>query len=107
MTPYIKQQLIKLCDNPPWFDDMLNILDNNPEEPNRAIRNYLSHVQLNGLLENTKIVQISINGDEPKLGFYFEIPKDPNMYLILGILDEDEFPHTVLLGKPKFNPQLN
>lgn len=108
MTPYIKQQLIKLCDNPQWFADMLNILDNNPEEPNRAICNYLSHVQLNGLLENTKIVQISINEDEPKLlGFYFEIPKDPNMYLIFGILDEDEFPHTVLLGKPKFNPQLN
>lgn len=54
MTPYIKQQLIKLCDNPQWFDDMLNILDCYPEEPNRAIRNYLSHVQLNGLLENTK-----------------------------------------------------
>lgn len=49
----------------------------------------------------------SFNGDEPKPGFYFEIPKDPNMYLILGILDEDELPHTVLLGKPKFNPQLN
>lgn len=37
MTPYIKQQLIKLCDNPQWFDDMLNILDCYPEEPNRAI----------------------------------------------------------------------
>ena len=106
MTPYIKQQLIKLCDNPQWFDDMLNILVCYPEEPNRA-RNYLSHVQLNGLLENTKIVHVSFNGDEPKPGFYSEIPKDPNMYLILGILDEDELPHTVLLGKPKFNPQLN
>lgn len=107
MTPYIKQQLIKLCDNPQWFDDMLTIWNNNPEEPHTAIRNYLSHVQLNGLLENTKIVQVLIDVDEPKLGFYFEIPKDPNMYLILGILDEDELPHTVLLGKPKFNPQLN
>lgn len=107
MTPYIKQQLIKLCDNPKWFEDMLEIWDNNPEEPHAAIRNYLSHVQLNGLLENTKIVHVSFNGDEPKPGFYFEIPKDPNMYLILGILDEDEFPHIVLLGKPKFNPQLN
>ena len=93
MTPYIKNQLIKLCDH--------------PEEPHTAIRNYLSHVQLNGLLENTKIVHVSFNGDEPKPGFYFEIPKDPNVYLILGILDEDELPHTVLLSKPKFNPQLN
>lgn len=107
MTPYIKNQLIKLCDHPEWFNDMLTIWDNNPEEPHTAIRNYLSHVQLNGLLENTKIVHVSFNGDEPKPGFYFEIPKDPNVYLILGILDEDELSHTVLLGKPKFNPQLN
>ena len=86
---------------------MLTIWDNNPEESHTAIRNYLSHVQLNGLLENTKIIQVSFNGVHSHPGFYFEIPKDPNMYLILGILDEDELPHTVLLGKPKFNPQLN
>lgn len=23
MTPYIQQQLKKLCDNPNWYDDML------------------------------------------------------------------------------------
>lgn len=91
MTPYIQQQLKKLCDNPNWYDDMLISLDNNPEEPHTAIRNYLSHVQLNGLLENTEIVQVSFNGDEPKPGFYFEIPKDPNMYLILGILNEEAY----------------
>lgn len=62
MTPYIKNQLIKLCDHPEWFNDMLTIWDNNPEEPHTAIRNYLSHVQLNGLLENTKIVHVSFNG---------------------------------------------
>lgn len=107
MTPYIKNQLIKLCDHPEWFDDILNIWDSHPEESPTAIRNYLSHVQLNGLLENTKIVHVSFNGDESIPGFYFEIPKDPNMYLILGILDENELPHIVLLGKPKFNPQLN
>lgn len=107
MTPYIKNQLIKLCDHPEWFNDMLTILVNNPEEPHMAIRNYLSHVQLNGLLENTKIVPVLFDGDEPKPGFYFEIPKDPNVYLILGIMDGDELSHTVLLGKPKFNPQLN
>lgn len=107
MTEYIKNQLIKLCEHPEWFNDMLISLDNNPEEPHMAIRNYLSHVQLNGLLENTEIVHVSFKGDEPKLGFYFEIPKDPNMYLILGIPDEDERPRTVLLGKLKFNPQLN
>lgn len=107
MTPYIQQQLKKLCDNPNWYDDMLISWDKNPRNQREAIYNYLSHVQLNGLLENTKIVHVSFNGDEPKPGFYFEIPKDPNMYLILGILDEDERPRTVLLGKPKFNPQLN
>ena len=109
MTEYIKNQLIKLCAMRPsrMVYDMLISLDNNPEEPHTAIRNYLSHVQLNGLLENTEIVHVSFNGDEPKPGFYFEIPKDPNMYLILGILDEDERPRTVLLDKPKFNLQLN
>lgn len=98
MIPYIKNQLIKLCNHLEWFNDMLISLDNNPEEPHTAIRNYLSHVQLNGLLENTEIVHVSFNGDEPKPGFYFEIPKDPNMYLILGILDEDERPRTVPLA---------
>lgn len=107
MTPYIQQQLKKLCDNPNWYDDMLISWDKNPRNQREAIYNYLSHVQLNGLLENTKIVHVSFNGDEPKPGFYFEIPKDPNVYLILGILDEDGLPRTVLLGKPKFNPQLN
>jgi hypothetical protein len=48
MTPYIKNQLIKLCDHPEWFNYMLTIWDNNPEEPHTAIRNYLSHVQLDG-----------------------------------------------------------
>lgn len=107
MTPYIQQQLKKLCDNPNWYDDMLISWDKNPRNQREAIYNYPSHVQLNGLLENTEIAHVSFNGDEPKPGFYFEIPKDPNMYLILGILDEDERPRTVLLGKPKFNPQLN
>lgn len=107
MTKYIKNQLIKLCNHPEWFNDMLISLDNNPEEPHTAIRNYLSHVQLNGLLENTEIVHISFNGDEPKPGFYFEIPRDTNRYLILGILDKAGYPHCCLLGKPKFNPQLN
>lgn len=107
MTPYIKNQLIKLCNHPEWFNDMLTIWDNNPEESHTAIHNYLSHVQLNGLLENTQIVHVLFDWDEPKPGFYFEIPKDPNVYLIIGVLDKDELPHTVLLGKPKFNPQPN
>ncbi len=108
MTPYIKNQLIKLCDHPEWFNDMLTIWDNNPEEPHTAIRNYLSHVQLNGLLENTQIIFTFIDGDM-KPAFYFEIPRDTNQYLILGILDEAGYPHCCLLCQPKqmFNPQLN
>lgn len=67
-----------------------------------------SHVQLNGLLENTQIVFTFIDGDM-KPAFYFEIPRDINRYLILGILDEAGYSHCCLLVQPKqmFNPQLN
>lgn len=41
MTEYIKNQLIKLCNHPEWFNDMLISLDNNPEEPHTAIRNFI------------------------------------------------------------------
>lgn len=50
---YIKNQLIKLCDNPEWFNDMLNTWDFKPERESQAIKEYLSHVLLNGKLENT------------------------------------------------------
>ena len=108
MTEYIKNRLIKLCNHPEWFNDMLISLDNNPEEPHTAIRNYLSHVQLNGLLENTQIVFTFIDGDM-KPAFYFEIPRDTNRYLILVVLDDVGCPHCCLLCQPKqmFNPQLN
>lgn len=92
MTPYIQQQLKKLCDNPNWYDDMLISWDKNPRNQREAIYNYLSHVQLNGLLENTQIVFTFIDGDM-KPAFYFEIPRDTNRYLILGILDEAGYSH--------------
>lgn len=109
MTPYIQQQLKKLCDNPNWYDDMLISWDKNPRNQREAIYNYLSHVQLNGLLENTQIVFTFIDGDM-KPAFYFEIPRDTNRYLILGILDEAGYSHCCLLvvqPKQVFNPQLN
>ena len=62
MTPYIQQQLKKLCDNPNWYDDMLILWDKNSRNQREAIYNYLSHVQLNGLLENTQIVFTFIDG---------------------------------------------
>lgn len=34
MTPYIQQQLKKLCDNPNWYDDMLISWDKNPNRYN-------------------------------------------------------------------------
>lgn len=37
MTEYIKNQLIKLCDNPEWFNDMLNTWDFKPERESQAI----------------------------------------------------------------------
>lgn len=67
MTPYIQQQLKKLCDNPNWYDDMLISWDKNPRNQREAIYNYLSHVQLNGLLENTQIVFTFIDGDRTML----------------------------------------
>lgn len=87
MTPYIQQQLKKLCDNPNWYDDMLISWDKNPRNQREAIYNYLSHVQLNGLLENTQIVFTFIDG-YMKPAFYFEIPRDTNRYLILGFTEE-------------------
>ena len=62
MTEYIKNQLIKLCDNPEWFNDMLNTWDFKPERESQAIKEYLSHVLLNGKLENTHIERIEMGG---------------------------------------------
>lgn len=41
---------------------MLISWDKNPRNQREAIYNYLSHVQLNGLLENTQIVFTFIDG---------------------------------------------
>lgn len=88
MTPYIQQQLKKLCDNPNWYDDMLISWDKNPRNQREAIYNYLSHVQLNGLLENTQIVFTFIDG-YMKPAFYFEIPRDTNRYNITTMKKKD------------------
>lgn len=74
MTEYIKNQLIKLCDNPEWFNDMLNTWDFKPERESQAIKEYLSHVLLNGKLENTRIERIEMGGrmarQSTSRGFY-------------------------------------
>lgn len=42
MTEYIKNSLIKLCDNPEWFNDMLNTWDFKPERESQEInKNHL------------------------------------------------------------------
>lgn len=38
MTPYIQQQLKKLCDNPNWYDDMLISTEGFCEEMNVVYR---------------------------------------------------------------------
>ena len=81
MTEYIKNPLIKLCDNPEWFNDMLNTWDFKPERESQAIKEYLSHVLLNGKLENT---HIELQGRMVS-AFIFDIPKDP-LYLRLCYL---------------------
>lgn len=85
MTEYIKNQLIKLCDNPEWFNDMLNTWDFKPERESQAIKEYLSHVLLNGKLENTHIERIELQGRMVS-AFIFDIPKDPlYFYVIVGV----------------------
>lgn len=83
MTEYIKNQLIKLCDNPEWFNDMLNTWDFKPERESQAIKEYLSHVLLNGKLENTHIERIEMGGRMVS-AFIFDIPKDP-LYPVIEI----------------------
>ena len=109
MTEYIKNQLIKLCDNPEWFNDMLNTGDFKPERESQAIKEYLSHVLLNGKLENTHITRIEFQGRMVSV-FMFDIPGDPvYFYIIAGVLDQEHNLTWVLLRhhKPTFNPQLN
>ena len=46
MTEYIKNQLIKLCDNPEWFNDMLNTWDFKPERESQdkvPLEDYLAN----------------------------------------------------------------
>lgn len=40
MTEFIRTQLIKLCDNPEWFNDMMNTWDFKPERESQAIKEY-------------------------------------------------------------------
>jgi hypothetical protein len=61
MTPYIQQQLKKLCDNPNWYDDMLISWDKNPRNQREAIyhiiRIILSVGTILTLIRNEKIYQ--------------------------------------------------
>ena len=101
MTEYIKNQLIKLCDNPEWFNDMLNTWDFKPEKESQAIKEYLSHVLLNGKLENTHIERIELQGRMVS-AFIFDIPKDPlYFYVIVGVLDQNHNLTCVLLRNMK------
>lgn len=84
MTEYIKNQLIKLGDNPEWFNDMLNTWDFKPERESQAIKEYLSHVLLNGKLENTHIERIELQGRMVS-AFIFDIPKDPLYFYVIEI----------------------
>lgn len=111
MTEYIKNQLIKLCDNPEWFNDMLNTWD----FPRKRIPSYqriFTHVLLNGKLENTHIERIELQGRMVS-AFIFDIPKDSlYFYVIVGVLDQNHNLTCVLLRNIKptqsaFNPQLN
>lgn len=42
MTEYIKNQSIRLCDNPEWSNDMLNTWDFKPERESQAIKESIS-----------------------------------------------------------------
>lgn len=112
MTTDIQNKLIELCDNAGGFFEMLSVWETNPEEPDRAINQYLSHVHLNGLLENTKIVQLCLpisENDGLRPAFYFEIPQDPIPYLIIAVqIGDEEFPRCILLHhKSKSNSKFS
>lgn len=55
MTEFILIELMRLCDNPEWFNDMMNTWDFKPERESQAIKEYLSHVLLNGKLLTNEI----------------------------------------------------
>ena len=99
----IKNQLIKLCDNPEWFNDMLNTWDFKPERESQAIKEYLSHVLLNGKLENTHIERIELQGRMVSV-FMFDIPGDP-VYFYIVIQNHNLT--CILFRHQTFNPQLN
>lgn len=76
---------------------MLNTWDFKPERESQAIKEYLSHVLLNGKLENTHIERIELQGRMVS-AFIFDIPKDPlYFYVIVGVLDQDRNLTCVLL----------
>lgn len=45
MTPYIQQQLKKLCDNPNWYDDMLISWDKNPRNQRKGLAHFMNDDQ--------------------------------------------------------------
>ena len=87
---------------------MLNTWDFKPERESQAIKEYLSHVLLNGKLENTHIERIELQGRMVSV-FIFDIPGDPvYFYIIAGVIQN----HNVICilfrhHKRTFNPQLN
>lgn len=91
---------------------MLNTWDFKPERESQAIKEYLSHVLLNGKLENTHIERIELQGRMVSV-FMFDIPGDPvYFYIIAGVIDQNRNLTCVLLRNIKptqsdFNPQLN
>lgn len=45
MTPYIQQQLKKLCDNPNWYDDMLISWDKTQEINRKGLSHFMNDDQ--------------------------------------------------------------
>lgn len=84
MTEYIKNQLIKLCDNPEWFNDMLNTWDFKPERESQAIKEYLSHVLLNGKLNSTIPSNLTITINDYPIGWEWldKVPLEDFTWLI-------------------------
>lgn len=86
MTEFIRTQLMKLCDNPEWFNDMMNTWDFKPERESQAIKEYLSHVLLNGKLENTHIERIELQGRMVSV-FYSDIINQPLTLNSINIME--------------------
>lgn len=78
MTPYIQQQLKKLCDNPNWYDDMLISWDKNPRNQRDNLYNNLYDTLVEELKDTISRFKAQYNIQEinPYISDILQNPED-------------------------------